>query len=133
MSRMTSKEPRRFVIQRHERQGEPVHWDLMLESGRALETYRVGVPPEELSKGPVEMVRILDHPLKFLSYQGSVNKGKGSVEIADSGVYRILARDEEQQMLEFAGDILKGKFVLSLANENKRWFGPAGNSQDANH
>jgi hypothetical protein len=79
-----------------------------------------------LSKGPVEAVRILDHPLKFLSYEGSVNKGKGSVAIADAGTYRVLTEGQKQRRMEFAGSILKGKFILSRVGGDQWNFGPAG-------
>ena len=113
MGGMRKVEPLRFVIQRHTRDGERPHWDLMLENGTVLETYRVCLPPEDWGNKPVEAVRIFDHPLKFLSYEGSVNKGKGRVKIADCGTYRVLERDDKQQLLEFAGNILNGKFVMS--------------------
>jgi bifunctional non-homologous end joining protein LigD len=100
---------KRFVIQRHEREGERVHWDLMLEQRGILETYRVNEPPEEWGSRPVEAVKIFDHPLKFLTYEGSVNKGKGSVTIADAGTYRILSQSENQLKADFAGTVIKGK------------------------
>jgi len=109
-------EPKKFVVQRHERQNEPVHWDLMLETGDFLETYRVGLPPEQWGREPIEAVRIFDHPLKFLTYEGSVNAGKGSVNIADCGTYRIVKRLEDRLGLELAGNVLKGEFVLDIVN-----------------
>ena len=108
------------MIQRHERETEPVHWDLMLESGKILETYRIGVPPEEWGKEPVKAEKIFDHPLKFLSYEGSVNKGKGRVEIADAGTYRLIEKNETRQQISFAGNLLKGEFQLCLI-ESDRW------------
>lgn len=84
----------KFVIQRHERKGEPTHWDLMLEAGDCLETYRTGVAPAGLGEEPVEAIRIFDHPLRFLSYEGAVNKGKGVVKIADSGTYEVMCENE---------------------------------------
>ena len=120
MGGMRKDKPRRFVIQRHTRDGERPHWDLMLENGTVLETYRVCLPPEDWGNKPVEAVRIFDHPLKFLSYEGSVNKGKGRVKIADCGTYRVLERDDKQQLLEFAGNILNGKFVMSQT-KNAEW------------
>jgi bifunctional non-homologous end joining protein LigD len=117
---------RRFVIQRHERQDKPVHWDLMLEQGSVLQTYQLDAPPEELANGATGAVRIDDHLIKFLTYQGSVNKGKGTVAIADSGTYRVLDEDADRRMIEFAGGILKGEFVLAHLNDDEWNFASAG-------
>ena len=110
---------KKFVIQRHVR-GNDIHWDLMLETGDVLETYRLAVPPEKITAEPVEAVKIFDHPLKFLTYEGSVNKGKGTVEIADAGIYQILNKTGNRVDLQFAGKILNGKFALNYIEKN-RW------------
>ena len=117
---MKGKKTGKFVIQRHERQGEAVHWDLMLAKRGVLETYRVNSPPEEWGSRPVEAVKIFDHPLKFLTYEGSVNKGKGSVTITDAGIYRILSLDENKLKADFAGTILKGKKEIIFAAGGRR-------------
>jgi len=120
MGTMTGKKPERFVIQRHEKQGEPAHWDLMLESGGVLETYRVGIPPEEWGEESIETEKIFDHPLKFLTYQGVVNKGKGSVKIADCGTYRVAAQSKSRLKLVFAGLVLKGEFTFAAGGRRVR-------------
>jgi hypothetical protein len=120
MGVMRKDKPLRFVIQRHTRDGEQPHWDLMLEKGRVLETYRVSLPPEDWGDKAAEAVRIFDHSLKFLSYEGSVNNSKGRVEIADCGTYRLIEKNENQQKLLFAGKLLRGKFQLCLI-EGDRW------------
>jgi bifunctional non-homologous end joining protein LigD len=117
---MSKDNPLRFVIQRHTRDEERPHWDLMLENSTVLETYRVSFPPEDWGDKPAEAVKIFDHPLKFLSYEGSVNKGKGRVEIADCGTYRLIEKDETQQHILFAGNLLKRELKLRLI-ENDRW------------
>jgi hypothetical protein len=105
---------KKFVIQRHERQNELTHWDLMLEAGNILETYRIGVEPEQWGSEPIEAVRIFDHPMKFLTYEGPVNKGTGSVNIVDLGTYRIIKRVEGRLKLELTGKVLKGEFLLDI-------------------
>ena len=120
MGRMRKDKPLRFVIQRHTRDVERPHWDLMLENGTVLETYRVCLPPEDWGDKPVEAVRIFDHPLKFLSYEGSVNKGKGRVKIADCGTYRLIKKDENQQQISFAGKLFRGEFQICLIKDD-RW------------
>jgi bifunctional non-homologous end joining protein LigD len=111
---------KKFVVQRHERQNEPTHWDLMLERNSLLETYRLTLPPEKWGKEAIETVKIFDHPLKFLSYEGSVNEGKGRVKIADYGTYRLIEKDENQKQISFAGKLLMGEFQLCLIEED-RW------------
>lgn len=120
MGRMRSKKPNRFVIQRHEKQGEPVHWDLMLESGGVLETYRIGIPPEQWSNELIEAGKIFDHPLKFLTYEGTVNNGKGKVEIVDAGTYRLLKHNKNRLKLEFSGVVLKKEFIFSTGGRPAR-------------
>lgn len=113
----------KFVIQKHTKAGD-MHWDLMFESGKVLETYRLNLPPEKLSQQEsASAVRIFDHALKFLTYEGSVNKGKGTVKIADSGTYQLLIRDEKQQVLQLDGKVLKGKFIINCVEENRWEFG----------
>ena len=109
---------RKFVVQKHHRESEPTHWDLMLERDGILETYRLAEPPEKWRKRAIEAVKIFDHPLKFLSYEGSVNEGKGRVEIADCGTYRLIKKDENQQQVSFSGKILKREFRLCLIKED---------------
>jgi len=108
---------RKFVIQQHTK-ADQVHWDLMLQTGEVLHTYRLEVPAKELSHQANTAVRISDHPLKFLTYQGSVNQGKGSVEIADTGTYQLLSQSEKCWNLKFDGKIIKGNATLSRVNDN---------------
>ena len=110
---------RKFVVQKHHRESEPTHWDLMLERDGILETYRLAEPPEKWRKRAIEAVKIFDHPLKFLSYEGCVNDGKGRVEIADCGTYHLIKKDESQKHISFAGKLLNGEFQLCLIEGNK--------------
>ena len=110
---------KRFVIQKHTKAGE-VHWDLMLETGKVLQTYRLQLPPEKLPQQTSVALKIFDHPVKFLTYQGSVNKGKGTVEIAETGTYQMLNANERRQELLLEGKFLKGKFILTHI-EDDRW------------
>ena len=100
-----------------------MHWDLMLQVADVLETYRLELPPERLqgqSGGSVTAVKIFDHPLKFLIYEGSVNKGKDSVQTADAGTYQLLNESEGYKELQLNGKVLKGKFTL-IHTEGNKW------------
>ncbi len=110
---------KKFVIQKHTK-GPETHWDLMLQVADVLQTYRLDLPPEKITDQPVTAIRIIDHPLKFLEYQGPVNKGKGSVQIADTGTYHVLKTEPQSQSLEINGKVLKGHYCLTRL-ENDRW------------
>ena len=101
-----------FVIQKHAHCDNPVHWDLMLQCENTLETYRLEIEPDELVSQTCSAARIADHPLRFLTYEGPVNKGLGSVEIAEKGKYRLLQNEADKKQIEFVGGILKGVFTL---------------------
>lgn len=108
---------RKFVIQKHAKAGE-IHWDLMLESEDVLETYRLNLPPEKLTQQNCSAVRIFGHPLKFLTYEGSVNKGSGRIQIADTGTYQLLNDNEFCRQFQLDGQILTGKFTLTHIKDN---------------
>lgn len=89
-----------------------------------LETYRLPLPPEALPTQPTTVIKIFDHPVKFLTYEGSVNEGKGTVRIADKGTYTILSQSEDRKELHLNGQILKGPFTLTHIKADKWHFAP---------
>ncbi|MBN1788152.1 MAG: hypothetical protein JW806_07130 [Sedimentisphaerales bacterium] len=99
----------RFVIHKHTKEGQ-IHWDLMIEEPDYLKTWQLENPPEKLSGQKNKAVPIFDHDKKFLTYQGPVNNGKGSVEIVDEGVCKIESKTENDIIVTFQGKVLKGKF-----------------------
>jgi hypothetical protein len=101
----------RFVIQKHSKAND-VHWDLMIEQADALATWRIDVSPEELTGNTISAEKIFDHELRFLTYEGPVNNGKGSVCIADSGICRIRTNDDDRVVGVFDGECVKGEFCL---------------------
>jgi hypothetical protein len=103
----------RFVVQRHDRQGQPAHWDLMLEQGDVLKTFRLDRPPVDVLAGAVPAVAIADHAVRFLTYEGSVNQGLGCVQIAERGTYTTTLQKQESWDMEMDGAILRGRFLLS--------------------
>lgn len=102
---------KRFVIHEHSTTDQ-IHWDLMLEVGDVLQTYRLDKSPEDIINTPANAIKIADHSLKFLSYEGPVQDKTGSVRIRDHGTYSISSKSE-QIKLNFNGKMLKGKFALN--------------------
>ena len=107
----------KFVIQKHTK-ADDVHWDLMLQTGDILQTWRLDSPPQELQNQVTTAIKIFDHPLKFLTYEGAVNDRKGQVEIADHGTYQLIHNGETKIEFELQGKILKGNFILELVVDN---------------
>jgi len=113
------REDKNFVIQQHSK-GPDIHWDFMLESAGSLQTYRLDKSPQQLTQNPANAVKIFDHPLKFLTYQGPVNKGLGSVRIVESGKYKVLHQAHNRIELALNGQILNGNFTLTRI-EGDNW------------
>jgi hypothetical protein len=116
MSRPTKGQ---FVILEH-RKNRQVHWDFMAEKGGTLETWRLDLSPDKLSGCNCNAVKILDHPLRFLSYEGPVNQGEGMVKSVESGTYILLEESHNSRRLELKGKILKGQCTLTHI-EAERW------------
>lgn len=111
--------PKQFVIQQHTTPNG-VHWDLMLEMGECLWTWRLNVPPVKIKNKPITAERIHDHPLRFLTYEGPVQNNTGTVTIADKGTYLLRSQTDSVLMLELQGTILSDCFQLQRT-ENTLW------------
>jgi hypothetical protein len=116
-----NQKDKKFVIQEHTRGGD-VHWDFMLELGDTLQTYRLDKAPNEALCHPVNATKIFNHPFKFLTYQGPVNKGQGNVHITDAGTYQIIHQEHNRIELSLSGKILKGKFTLTHIKDDNWLF-----------
>ncbi len=98
----------RFVILEHD--CPHLHWDLMLEMGNALRTWRLAAPP---TPGVfVAAVPLGDHRLHYLDYEGPVSGGRGSVRRWDQGTYDDL---KDGAFLEFhlAGSRVYGRCAIA--------------------
>lgn len=90
----------------------------MLENEGHLSTWRINTPPEELKTTPAKAEKIFDHDLKFLTYQGPVNKGKGNVTTADKGTYSIITQTPKKLQIQIDAKILNGTYNLTKESEN---------------
>jgi hypothetical protein len=106
-----------FVIQEHSTD-DNTHWDLMLETENTLQTFRLDTSPRQILYKPAHAQKIHDHPIKFLTYQGPVQNGNANVKIVDSGTYTVLHRTNEKIEMHFTGEILNGRFALTLLSNN---------------
>jgi hypothetical protein len=124
-----TEEIREFVIQQHTTP-EGLHWDFMLREGEILQTFRLDGPPEKALEQPLNAEKIHDHPLRFLTYQGPVNQGRGKVRLVESGTYTIKEKTDSRTKLSMNGRILQGHFLLSHIKNNHWLFEKIENKKE---
>jgi hypothetical protein len=103
----------RFVLLRHECPpgfGKPSHWDLLLEDATALLAWSVEALPEPGQS--VTALRLADHRLAYLDYEGPVSGGRGEVRRADAGEFSWQKRGEARIIVELRGVRFRGEFTL---------------------
>jgi hypothetical protein len=108
----------RFVILEHDH--PELHWDLMLEAGEALCTWRLARPPLEPGE-TIAASKLADHRLHYLDYEGPVSGGRGTVKRWDAGSYVALgASGETTRHLQLHGMRVRG--LVRLAPDTAdRW------------
>lgn len=117
----------RFVWLRHELPAganRASHWDLMLEVSGALATWafasalfsdRVG---ESRSAGAA--LRLADHRLAYLDYEGPISGGRGEVRRMDSGHYVVACRSTVTEFIvQLRGPLLRGELRMWLSTEER--------------
>ncbi|MBI4575529.1 MAG: hypothetical protein HY722_04615 [Planctomycetes bacterium] len=112
----------RFVIQEHDHPAEGLHWDLMLERGAELATWRLATPPDSGPLAAIEARPLAAHRAAYLDYEGPVGGGRGSVRIWDRGDYEVERWDATEVAVRLSGQRLRalarlaaGRLVLALA------------------
>ncbi|MBN1763855.1 MAG: hypothetical protein JW860_01240 [Sedimentisphaerales bacterium] len=116
---METIEKPRFVIQQH-CQEEKYHWDLMFEQDQHLLTWQAPSHPDEWPGKKIDCLKIFDHRLKYLTYEGEISQNRGQVQIVAAGHYKPLEIGEKFYIVSLSGDTMKG--ILELRQtENDRW------------
>ena len=101
----------RYVLLEHDH--PTLHWDLMLEVGEVLWTWRLEANPW-LGK-PCQAIRIADHRRLYLEYEGPISGDRGSVKRIDAGEFVWIEETGEQVSIELIGKDRTG--VLTLLRE----------------
>ena len=107
----------RFVIHEHKTPDNSVHWDLMLEQGKTLKTFRLNRAPHHVTDTPCQAAPIFDHETRFLTYEGPVQQGQGRVKRVDRGAYQSIRRTEQTWTVRLDGDVLRACVKLPLLQE----------------
>jgi hypothetical protein len=108
----------RFVVLTH---NHPfLHWDLMLEQGESLRTWRLVRPPDTATL--VETEALGDHRLAYLDYEGPVSGGRGTVERWDVGTYETVESTDNRVVIRLAGRKLDGLATLERLGNEAAWI-----------
>jgi len=110
----------RYVILQHDH--PELHWDLMLQAGDKLRTWRLAKAPIKPGEA-IEATAIGDHRLMYLDYEGPVSGGRGRVVQWDHGYYEeeIPIRLEERRVVRLQGMRLQGMAVIEPVC-GERWI-----------
>ncbi len=107
----------KFVILHHVLpDGE--HWDLMLERGEALLTWRLVREPVGGSSLPIPAEKLGDHRQAYLDYEGPVSGGRGSVRRVDAGTVEFEAATGDGYEIRLGGGRLIGRFRLAAVDDH---------------
>lgn len=98
----------RFVILEHDH--PQLHWDLMLEAGSSLRTWRLAKPPSQGEA--IEAVAAFDHRLHYLEYEGPISGGRGRVARWERGTFTGQVLGESPIVVRLCGERLRGTLRL---------------------
>ena len=111
---------RRFVVLLHALPTGESHFDLMIEDGDALATWRVDSDPALVSTDrPVMCTRIDDHRPVYLDYEGPVSRNRGDVRRHDSGTCIVGDLSGSLIQIRFQGKHLIGDCELAQVESSR--------------
>lgn len=127
-TQVRKKQTVRFATLRHtDKQGD--HFDLLIDAGRSLATWKCPQPPEWAVDSSLICVRLKDHRRLYLDYEGPLTEDRGTVHRYDQGECLIHERTASRWELTFRGQRLAGRFALeALSDDGDDWclrFAPA--------
>lgn len=112
----------RFVVLFHTcPQGD--HFDLMIESGERLATWKISDPPESAAERPLPCRRIGDHRRMYLDYEGPISGDRGRVTQSDAGRCVVIQKSDDVWDLTFSGSRLAGRYILErIGLDDQSWL-----------
>jgi DNA polymerase Ligase (LigD) len=111
----------RFVVLRHVRRDD-VHFDLMIQQGGALATWKSTVAPEAAQSEAVACERLADHRLTYLEYEGPISGDRGHVTRIDQGACSVEVWDEDRVDVVFRGMRMIGRYrICKTQDDDQSW------------
>jgi hypothetical protein len=78
------------------------HYDWMFEAERCLATWATPIALSEEISGEVDAIRLPDHRVEYLQYEGDVSGNRGSVQRVEAGQFILTdARPDRYQIRTF--------------------------------
>ena len=109
----------RFVILHHRIEGGE-HWDLCLERGEVLLTWRLEREPVDAASLPIAAQSLGDHRKAYLDYEGPLSRDRGDVRRVDGGRLRFEQVTAGRYVVHLDGARLSGLFTLT--GEGDAWL-----------
>jgi hypothetical protein len=118
----------RFTISHHTGSKEGDHYDLMLEHGDTLKTWRLA---NTAFLVPQVARQIKDHRKTYLDYEGEISGDRGRVKIWDTGSYSVDEWREDRIQVALVGRSIKTRLILTLGPKHPEDTDPRWNIADA--
>ena len=112
----------RFVVLRHCVSPDDVHFDLMIDAGDALATWRCPEAPDTAADVAMTCEKLADHRRRYLEYEGPLSQDRGEVRQHDGGYCRLLAADVGVWRIEFRGTQIRGHYELASLDQDRRFW-----------
>lgn len=113
----------RFVVLHHLTPAgaeRPAHWDLMLEAEGVLRTW--ALDDEPAAGRATAALRLPDHRLAYLDYEGPIGGGRGEVRRHDAGELEWQCPSAPRIAVALRGKKLRGLATLEQqADDPQRW------------
>lgn len=103
----------RFVVLTHDHPFP--HWDFLLEAGESCRTWRLLAEPGPGRAVPAESLPA--HRVHYLTYEGPVSGGRGTVARWDAGTFAPIVETADRIEVELRGGRLAGRCVIAALSD----------------
>jgi hypothetical protein len=118
----------KFTISHHTGSKDGDHFDLMLEHGEGLRTWRLVNTAFQVFQVARQ---IKDHRKSYLDFEGEVSGDRGRVKIWDTGTYTIDEWRDDRIQVAIVGRSLKTRLIMTLGPKHPEDADPRWNVGDA--
>jgi len=118
----------KFTISHHTGSKDGDHYDLMLEHGEGLRTWRLVNTAFQVFQVARQ---IKDHRKSYLDYEGEITGDRGRVKIWDTGTYTIDDWRDDRIQVALVGRSLKTRLIMTLGPKHPEDADPRWNVGDA--